>query len=241
VRPARLFQRLAIGCAGLLVVAAVPVSLARAQTGSVSVSTDKSQYQIGDPVNICYTVAGPGPVTITDTLADGTEQQVFQAVDDGTGYCFSGTITPPAGTECLAIQSISAAGTGSNRSCFQVQAGTPPPTTGADCGQVTVLNRRITTPNPNQAESCFYQAYLQCSPAMLLVSINGVDAGIRHQFSLSGSAGNCTVSDNQQHFVIPRPPQPGTSVNCSGLIQTPDGGLLFQSCGGDDVAVPPGP
>lgn len=239
MRAIRLIQALCIVCAGAYLGGGLPASLARAQTGSVSVSTDKMQYRVGDAVRICYTVAGPGPVTITDILADGTTQQLFQAVDDGTGYCFTGSVTPPLGTECLAFQSISEAGNGSSRACFQVQAGDAPPA--ADCGQVTVLNRNLTSPNPNEAETCFYQAYSQCSPATLVVSINGVDAGTRHTFGLQGSSGSCTVTDSRQNFVIPRPPQPPTSVTCSGLSRIPDGGLLFQSCGGDDIAVPPAP
>jgi hypothetical protein len=235
----RSIQAVCILCAGVFLASALPASLARAQSGSVTVSTDKMQYQVGESVRICYTVAGPGPITITDILADGTRQQLFQGVDDGTGYCFNGSITPPVGTECLAFESISEAGNGSSRTCFQVNS-VGPVTSGADCGQITVLNSRIVTPDSRTAESCFFQAYSQCNPATLLVSLNGVDAGIRHGFSLSGFSANCTISDNQQHFVVPRPPQPGTTVDCAGLIQTPDGGLLFQSCGGNDVAVPAG-
>jgi hypothetical protein len=235
-----LLRRLLPLAALVLAATILPVALARAQTASVGVTTDKSQYQIGDSIRICYTVGGAGPVTITDILADGTNQNLFQAVDDGTGYCFNGTVTPPAGTECLRIDAISNSGSGSNQTCFQVVAGGPPPAAGTDCGQITVLNKKIVTQGSASAESCFYQAYLQCSPATLLVSINGVDAGTRHSFGLQGSSGSCTVVDSKQNFVIPRPPQPSTQVNCSGLIQTSDGGLLFQSCGGDDVAVPPG-
>lgn len=88
--------------------------------GSASISTDQSQYNVGSPIRICYTVPGPGPVTITDLQADGSNHVLLSVYDDGTGWCFGATVTPPAGTECLRMDYSSTAGSGSTQTCFQV-------------------------------------------------------------------------------------------------------------------------
>ncbi|SRR5579875_3246610 len=69
--------------------------------GGPTITTDQPQYGIGSPIRICYTVPGPGPVTIVDQQPGGLSHTLLSAYDDGTGWCFPGTITPPAGTECL--------------------------------------------------------------------------------------------------------------------------------------------
>ncbi len=69
--------------------------------GSGTITTDQSQYVIGSPIRICYTVPGPGPVTIVDQQPGGLSHTLLSVYDDGTGWCFGGTITPPTGTECL--------------------------------------------------------------------------------------------------------------------------------------------
>jgi hypothetical protein len=69
--------------------------------GAGSISTDQSQYYVGSPIRICYTVPGPGPVTIIDQQPGGLTHTLLSVYDDGTGWCFPGTVTPPPGTECL--------------------------------------------------------------------------------------------------------------------------------------------
>ena len=88
------------GAMGLLLNLAHP-SPGFAQYGGVSITTDRGQYQPGESIRVCYTVAAPGPFRITDTQADGTVHTFFSGYDDGTGGCLLGTVTPPAGTECL--------------------------------------------------------------------------------------------------------------------------------------------
>jgi hypothetical protein len=224
---------------------AIAFTTAAAQSGGVSISTDHAQYQVGDTAQVCYTVAGPGPVSIADMQADGSSHNLFATDDDGTGYCFAATITPPSGNECLSISATSSGTTGSINTCFQVVQGpaTGTPTGAADCGRVSVLGPSGASPTNSDAqanEDCFFQAYQSCTPATLEVTFSGVDAGTRHSFSLAGSAGSCSISDMQQHFVVPRPPQPGTTVTCSSLRRGSNGGLLFSNCGGSDIAVPPG-
>src|SRR6185312_3151396 len=57
---------------------------ALAQYGYVSITTDRTQYQISDTVRMCYTVGGPGPVTITD-IQGGMSHALYSFVDDGRG------------------------------------------------------------------------------------------------------------------------------------------------------------
>ena len=84
-------------------------------------------YTVGDPIRICYDVPGPGPITITDVHADGTQHVLLSGNDDGTGGCFNGTVTPPAGTECLRLDYHTSAGSGTTQVCFQVVGSGPAP------------------------------------------------------------------------------------------------------------------
>jgi hypothetical protein len=102
-------------------------------SSGASISTNRPSYQIGDPIQVCYSVPGPGYVNITNTLADGTTQPFVSGYDDGTGACIPGTVTPPPGTECLTLNWTSSTtfgtATAGAQTCFQV-AGTPPPPSG---------------------------------------------------------------------------------------------------------------
>jgi hypothetical protein len=89
--------------------------------GGVTITTDQSQYVIGSPIQICYTVPGPGPVTIIDQQPGGLTHTLLSVYDDGTGWCFGGTITPPTGAECLLMYYGGAYYGGSPaQACFQV-------------------------------------------------------------------------------------------------------------------------
>jgi hypothetical protein len=214
--------------------------LAGNSSGNVTITTDQSQYQVGNIAKICYTVLGAGPVTILDTQADGTTQSIVDGNDNGSGGCFEALVTPPAGNECLQINDTSNGNTGSAQTCFQVQGSSTQQPAAQDCGEVDVLGGHVTTSGSAGIENCFYQAYQSCTPATLEVSISGVDAGVKHTFGLIYSGGFCAIQDSQQHFIAPRPPGAATTTVCTGLTQTADGGLLFSNCGGADVQVPAG-
>jgi hypothetical protein len=92
----------------------------------LSIRTDRTAYRIGDPIQICYSVPAPGPIVITDILASGEQQTFFSGYDDGTGGCIPGTITPPAGTECMRITFANQ----SAQTCFLVLGAVPPPPSG---------------------------------------------------------------------------------------------------------------
>ena len=105
-------------------------SLPRSGPAQGSISVDRGAgavYNVNDPIRICYDVPAPGPVTITDILANGTQQVLLSGYDDGTGGCFNGIVTPPAGTECLRLDYSTSAGSGSTQTCFQVVGSGPPP------------------------------------------------------------------------------------------------------------------
>lgn len=107
-----------------------------------------------------------------------------------------------------------------------------------DCGSVNTLGGHPTSSDAMQAEDCFFQAYLSCTPATLTAQINGVDAGTTHMFSLSGTSGACTITDVAQTRVIPRPAGPQMTYTCAGLSENASG-LVFSSCGSlGDVSVP---
>lgn len=82
----------------------VPVSV------SVSIWTDHTDYAIGDPATVCYSVSRAGHIRITDTRANGRVSVVLDGVDDGRGDCLPGTIDGPAGTETMRIEFIDGSG-----------------------------------------------------------------------------------------------------------------------------------
>ena len=102
------------------------------QPGPATLTVDRGPggvYTIGELIQICYDVPGPGPVTITNIHADGTRHVLLSGFEDGTGACFTGTVTGPAGTECLRLSYSTTGGSGSVQTCFQVVGAAPPPAT----------------------------------------------------------------------------------------------------------------
>lgn len=100
-----------------------------APSGTITVDRGEGGlYQPGDSITVCYTVPGPGPLTITDYLGDGTSHPFYSVYDDGRGDCVSGTVTPPLGTECFQLDFPEAVGAGAPRVCFRVDRVVRPPT-----------------------------------------------------------------------------------------------------------------
>lgn len=86
-----------------------------------TITTDQNQYHIGDTAQFCYTVPGPGPVTITDSRMAGGGGVIFSAVDDSADGCLSDTLGPPAGPACVIISSPTEVAARAE-SCFTVQS-----------------------------------------------------------------------------------------------------------------------
>jgi hypothetical protein len=86
------------------------VLLPRPPSASVrtSITTDRTQYRAGEPMRICYTAPGPGPISVVDVAPDGRSKTIRQATDDGTGDCFPATVSPPAGKHTLRLEVFAA-------------------------------------------------------------------------------------------------------------------------------------
>jgi hypothetical protein len=94
--------------------------------GTAVIYTDKSAYNIGDPIQYCYTIPITGMVTITDFPANGTSNVIFSQVVGSNHGCLSGVITPPAGHECLKMSYPLFGGQGQTQTCFTVIGAQPP-------------------------------------------------------------------------------------------------------------------
>ncbi len=109
------------------------------------------------------------------------------------------------------------------------------------CGTVHIQGQHVMSADQKSVkdvENCFWQAYQQCSPAMLVYSQGGVDAATIQTFSLKSQNGKCVITDALQHVVYPHTPTSIGSDTCTGLAQQTDG-LHFLACSRQgDVLVP---
>lgn len=96
------------------------------QPGTAAIWTDKSEYNIGDPIQYCYRIPIVGQVTINDLAADGSSTIIFNQVVNSTHGCLNGVVTPPSGHECLSMNYPLFGGTGRTQTCFNVLGSTPP-------------------------------------------------------------------------------------------------------------------
>lgn len=81
--------------------------------------TDQNSYYQGDSIQINYRVPRAGYFQIIDYTADGNRSVIYSGNDDGTGWSFWSTITPPAGYECLRLRFwLSSSQTISRKTCF---------------------------------------------------------------------------------------------------------------------------
>jgi hypothetical protein len=145
----------------------------------------------------------------------------------------------------LAACGASATGSAATGSATGTPASaTSTPTTPArtqKCGAVHTLRLQVVPTDKSHAqntENCFWQAYQQCHPAMLIYSQGNVDTVTLHTFSLKNQNGQCVITDSVQRSVLPHSPSPLGDYTCSSLAQQNDG-LHFASCGKEgNVLVP---
>jgi hypothetical protein len=88
----------------------------------LGISSDASQYTVGSSIAICYSLPGPGGITITD-LQGSSSNVLLSGQDDGTGDCVGGTVSPPVGRECARIDYTGSSGSTSAQACWTVSAG----------------------------------------------------------------------------------------------------------------------
>ena len=85
-----------------------------------TIGTNKSVYQAGEWIQVCYTVPAAGYIQITDHQGLDVKT-ILSGYDDGTGGCFWGQVTPPFGQECLRIRYwFPYGGSTTRQTCFQV-------------------------------------------------------------------------------------------------------------------------
>lgn len=64
---------------------------------------NKQQFRVGETVQICYSVPGPGQLTLTLTDPQGRTGQLIGGLDDGTGGCTVVQATQPFGRWCVTL------------------------------------------------------------------------------------------------------------------------------------------
>lgn len=100
------------------IVGVMPTAHGRASAAGIS--TDRQQYRPGDSITICYTVPGPGPITITDYSSDGSSAVLANWYDDGTGWCFTAVAQGPASSERLVLSWATGSDSGSVETNYEV-------------------------------------------------------------------------------------------------------------------------
>ncbi|EFH85311.1 hypothetical protein [Ktedonobacter racemifer] len=115
-----------------------------------------------------------------------------------------------------------------------------PPLHVRKCGSVQTSPRGLplNATMAKQAESCFWQAYQKCQPAMLGFASRSIDTVALHTFSIRPSDQNCSVTDAMQHAIVPAKLSAVKTYTCTGVAAKPDG-LHFSGCGDEgDVIMP---
>ncbi len=116
----------------------------------------------------------------------------------------------------------------------------PVPARAQQCGTIMLspLHKVEDAGLSQKAGDCFWNAYQQCKPASLVLSVGGLDTITRHNFSVGKQSANCAVSDMVQHSIAPNPPRTTGTYLCSGMSYT-GGELRIQNCGPEGtIAVP---
>jgi len=213
--------------------------------GTAAIWTNQPQYSVGDPIVVCYRVPIPGPITITNIVADGTVSLFYSGPSNGTDGCITGTVVPPTGSECLRMTYPLSVGTGVTQTCYQVIGATPPP---VQPGVVA-----ITTDKPAyMASDPFTACYRVPSPGPVSITVtrpNGVIDTIASGYD--DGTGGCipgtistvpgteclllvyTYPSNQQAsastcYQITAPPPPTSDWTFAGSANVlPDGRWLF--------------
>jgi hypothetical protein len=105
--------------AAVVSLASVSVGRASGDLDGLTITMDQDTYTIAAIGNLCYTVPGPGEVTITNNNASGTVTLLTRK-DDGSGDCEHGPIDGPSGRYCVVILFAGEAGVGTAQTCYTV-------------------------------------------------------------------------------------------------------------------------
>jgi hypothetical protein len=96
------------------------------EPGNAAIWTNSSQYNIGDPIQVCYRIPVAGYITITDVQPGQPTHVFYQGPSAGTTSCLPGTVTPPSGRECLILTFPLLGGSSTTQTCFNVLGPVPP-------------------------------------------------------------------------------------------------------------------
>lgn len=90
-----------------------------------------------------------------------------------------------------------------------------------------------------QVTNCFWQAYQQCQPAIMQVTLMGVDAGVEHTFTIQKKGSTCSITDNAQNYNVSIKLKAKPVVSgCSSMAMQSDG-LLITGCGDEGSFIIP--
>lgn len=70
----------------------------------VAVWTDRIDYRPGDPIQLCYSVPAATRISVTDTLPDGSLQDIFSDENPGSGQCKTSVVGTQPGRRNLELQ-----------------------------------------------------------------------------------------------------------------------------------------
>jgi hypothetical protein len=232
------------GQAGVSVTVTSTPQVGTVQPGTAAITTDRQQYNIGDNIQVCYHIPIAGYITITDLPSSQQTHVFYQGTTTSTNGCLPGTITPPAGNECLILTYPLLGGTGRTQTCFWVN-GQPPPTGWVDIGSaqvdtsgtfsfdgqvpvatnLTVLRVTSGTCSANPASTLVWEGALQRAP--------GTAPGLEVWSAALQPVGLAVSNGGNGYGLLLRPvtTNPVTHVDATvlgvGIINT---GATFQVC-----------
>lgn len=174
----------------LLTAGALPAAFS--QGTSAGIATDKPQYHPGEPINICYTVPGAGPITITDYSSDGSASTLASYDDDGTGGCISAVAQGPASTERLVLAWSSGNDSGSAQTSYRVADAAPARVLTSDDANRTV-NVSVGDTIRLALGDVRIWTVTASDPTVLQTASGALPAGVQGEW-LAGSPGQATIS-----------------------------------------------
>lgn len=167
-------------------------------------------------LTICLVARGRPSVTPATTLEKGKQTIVASPTVSRTNEQPTATSVPLAGTSGQSTATTSTAGSETQ------------------CGNVNLSpgGNLIGPANARQEENCFWQAYQQCRPASLMLTINVADGASSHTFSTTQKQSSCVVLDAALNNVVGQPSGQQDIYNCARLENT-ETGLHFVDCGNE--------
>src|SRR5579859_1941402 len=176
---------------------------------------------------LALSLAACGPQTTGSTSTPSATNAATSASTTTATQAASTATTPTTNTAAAATQTANSI-TSTVTSATGVQK----------CGIISTLPVQLQgSAPPQQVGNCFWQAYQQCSPAMMIVNSNGVDLIVSHVFLIEKQNGACVIVDTLSKGLAPKPPTV-TSYVCTTMTNS-NGALHLTGCGTEgEVTIP---